>query len=128
MVHLRKEIESGRAFPRTIIVNMGAEDSAGTFFDKYWPEALSTQDPEQILYKGLGVTWGSMKQFVSRGLWRAYFSAREFGIGKPVGNTMRNPGAYLIADEKVVHTQDFEHFGVLLDVGEFRLAASSVAT
>jgi hypothetical protein len=102
---------------------MGSNEAAEQFFDKYWPDALSIQDPKQVLYKGLGVTWGSFAQFVSPKVWKAYFSAREFGVGKPVGNTMRNPGAYLIADNKIVHSQDFEHFGVLLDIDGFRSTA-----
>lgn len=105
---------------------MGSEEAAEKFFGEYWREALSIQDPRQVLYKGLGITWGSITQFVSPKLWKAYFSAKKFGVGKPVGNTMRNPGAYLIAGERIVHSQDFEHFGVLMDIEGFRMAAKSV--
>lgn len=106
---------------------MGSQDSANEFFETYWPSALSIQDPQQILYKSFGLTWGSLKQFIKPALWRSYFSAREFGVGKPVGNTMRNPGAFLIHNEQIVHTQDFEHFGVLVDFESFRDASLELA-
>ena len=71
-------------------------------------------------YKGFGITWGSMSQFFKPAVWKAYFAARSFGVGKPAGNTMRNPGALLIHDQRIIHSQDIEHFGTLVDVEAFR--------
>lgn len=122
MVNLRKVVEGDETFPRTIFVHMGSATASDVFFSEYWPEALAIGDPKQKLYRAFGITWGSVGQFFRPDVWKAYLSARSFGIGKPHGNTMRNPGVFLIKDKEVLFSQEIPHIGVQVDIYAVRQA------
>ena len=122
MVHLKEEVENGQPFPRLILVNMGTADKANAFFEKNWPDAFCIQDPQQILYKAFEINNGSLLQFLKPGIWKAFWKSRRFGLGMPQGNTMRSPGAFLIHNESIVHSQVFKHFGEMIDLKTFRKA------
>lgn len=125
MVDLRAVVEQDDAFPRTVFVHMGSEQRAESFFTEYWPEAFAIGDPKQKLYRAFGISIGSVTQFVKPSVWKAFLSARSHGVGMPNGNTMRNPGAFLVRDGCILLAQEFEHFGVQVDVDAVKM---SVAT
>ncbi len=104
---------------------MGSKTQADSFFATYWPNALAIGDPKQILYRAFGIGIGSVGQFLKPDVWKAYWSNRSHGVGAPVGNTMRNPGAVLIAGTKVLYVQECEHFGVQVDVAAIKTFIAS---
>lgn len=116
MVDLRETAEANEQLPRTIFVHMGSAARAEEFFSEYWPEALAIGDPKQRIYRAFGIKIGSVSQFLKPVVWKAYWANRSHGIGAPNGNTMRKPGAVLVRSGKVIYQQDFEHFGVQVDV------------
>ena len=95
---------------------MGTAERAEEFFEEYWPDAMAIGDPKQSLYRAFGIGWGSPIQFLKPGVWKAYLKARSHGVGRPHGNTMRNPGAALVSDGRILFEQEFEHFGVQADM------------
>ncbi len=120
MVRLKEEFESGRPFPKVIFVNMGSDEAAKAFFDKRWPEALSIQDPKQVLYKAFEIPLGPLSQFFRPAVWRAFWGARKYGVGLPQGNTLRSQGAVLVHQQAIVFSQTFEHYGEQIDTELFR--------
>ena len=106
---------------------MGTSERAEEFFSEYWPEARAIGDPKQMLYRAFNVAWGDVGQFFRPAVWKAYFKARYHGVGFPHGNTMRNPGAFLIHNLKILFAQQFEHFGVQVDVAAVRQAVADCA-
>lgn len=120
MVDLRQVSEKVAAFPRVVFVHMGTLRQSEEFFSKYWPAALGLGDPQQQLYRRFGIGIGRVQQFFQPAVWKAFLAARSHGIGLPNGNTMRNPGAFLIQRGQVVWTQPIEHFGTLVNVAAIR--------
>lgn len=125
MVHLRQEAESDRPFPRVLFVHQGEVEQAEEFFGKFWPEAAAIADPELELYAAFGVEKGRWSQFLKPGLWSAGLRALPHGLGLPHGDVMRNPGAFLVRDGRIVLRQEFEHIGAALEVEAFRAAAAA---
>jgi len=105
------------AFPRAIFVHMGHPKKADYFFNDFYPEALAIGDPNQALHIAFEIRNGSISQFFKPAVWKAYWANRKFGIGSPVGNTMRNPGAVLVRNQKVLYQQTSAgHFGEQVDI------------
>lgn len=107
---------------------MGNPTQAEEFFATYWPDAVAIGDPKQQIYRGFQITWGSVFQFFKPSVWRAYLKAKSHGIGKPQGNTMRNPGAFLVHQGRICFTQKFGHFGVQVDTAEIRRVVGALAS
>lgn len=104
---------------------MGTPERADDFFDGLWPEALAIGDPQQNLYRAFDVGIGSIGQFFKPDVWKAYWANRKFGVGLPVGNTMRNPGAVLVRGKKILRQQSFKHFGQQVDVARIKALLQS---
>ena len=102
---------------------MGSRSKADDFFREYWADALAIGDPSQKLYRAFGIRLGDVRQFFKPGVWKAYWQNRDFGIGVPHGNTMRNPGAVLVRENQVVFEQRFAHFGEQVDVAAVKAAS-----
>lgn len=120
MVDLRHVCETDPAFPPVVFVHMGTPRKGEEFFTNYWPAALALGDPQQLIYRQFGIGIGSVRQFFQPGVWKAFLAARSHGIGFPNGNTMRNPGAFLILGGQVAWTQPIEHFGTLVNIAALR--------
>ncbi|MFK7767327.1 MAG: hypothetical protein AB8B55_08910 [Mariniblastus sp.] len=120
MVRLKEELQSGLPFPRLVFVNMGSDAAAEAFFAERWPQAASIQDPKQELYKGFEIPMGPLGQFFRSPVYRAFWKARKHGVGLPQGNTFRSQGAVLLYQKLIVHSQAFEHYGEMIDIGAFR--------
>ena len=103
---------------------MGTPPRAEEFFRHYWPEGLAIGDPNQKLYRSFDIRWGNVSQFLRPNVWKAWFRARYHGVGVPHGNTMRNPGAFVIHNFKILFEQQFEHFGVQVDIDAVRRAVA----
>lgn len=125
MVHLRQEATSDRPFPRVLFVHQGDVEQGEEFFDKFYPDAAAVADPNLELYRAFGVEKGGWSQFVKPGYWGSVLRAMSHGMGKPQGDVMRNPGAFLVRDGEIVLRQEFEHFGAPLELEAFRAAAAA---
>ncbi len=96
---------------------MGHPKKADYFFGDFYPDALAIGDPKQSLHTAFEIGNGSIRQFFSLDVWKAYWANRSFGIGTPVGNTMRNPGAVLVRDQRILYRQPSAgHFGEQVDI------------
>lgn len=114
--------EEDPQFPRVVLVHMSTFKSSNRFFAKFWPNAITIGDPEEVFYEAFGVSLGSVSQFFRPEFWRAFFRAVKFGNGRLEGTLMRNPGAFLIQGTRVLFKQEFEHFGIPVDVKAVRAA------
>lgn len=123
MVNLKETVEQDDLFPKTICVHMSPPERADDFFGNLWPKALAIGDPKQELYRIFGVGIGSITQFFKPDVWKAYWANRSFGIGRPSGNTMRNPGAVLVQGKQILFEQSFKHFGEQVDVDAIKAAS-----
>lgn len=122
-MHLRRRVETDPGFPRVLFVHQSEVAGGETFFGAFWPEAAAIADPELALYGAFGVERGGLRQFVTLGYWAGILRALRHGMGRPRGDVMRNPGAFLVQAERIVARQDFAHFGEALAYDAFRAAA-----
>lgn len=106
---------------------MGSAATAENFFIDYWADALAIGDPKQEIYRAFGIGIGSVGQFLKVDVWKAYWANRSHGVGAPVGNTLRNPGAIVIADAHVIYAQQAGHFGEQVDVEAVKKSLASCA-
>ncbi len=106
---------SGREsrFPRVVLCHQGSVEEGDAFFHKRWPEVPAIADPGLLLYSAFGLGRGSLGQVAGP---RAILAtARAFAkgnlVGKPSGDVMVMPGAFLIAEGSVLWNHDYRHSG-----------------
>lgn len=128
-----KILRSARAaeapFPRVLLVHLGDVEAGEAFFEKRWPEAVAIADPGRELYEAFGLERARLGQVLSpRVLARGVVAAfRGGGPGKPVGDVMQMPGAFLIHDGEVVWHHAARYAGDHPDLDEIRRVADSLS-
>jgi peroxiredoxin len=105
----RREIESRGI--KLVLVHMGSESAAREFFARYGLDDVArVADPNQSLYRGFGLTKGSLWQLFGPEVWWRGFTAgilRRNGIGFLVGDGFQMPGAFLLFHGEVLRA--FRH-------------------
>ena len=111
----RGEIEG---FPEVLFVFQGTPAEGVAFFERFWPEARAVADPVRELNAAFELKRGGLGQFLAPGVAVAGLRAlvRGNGIGRPVGDVRAMPGLFLIANERVLWSQEFGHIGQRLDL------------
>lgn len=90
---------------------MGTDEQARALFDRYGlADVERVSDPGQDLYRAFGLRRGRFGQlFHPKVLWRGLVAAlfRGHGVGRPVGDALQMPGAFLVRDGEVLRA--FRH-------------------
>jgi hypothetical protein len=110
---LRKAREAESTFPRVVLVHHGTTEHGERFFRRRWPEAVAIADTEGALYDAFDVERARWSQLFGLSvLLRSLGAAvRGNGVGKPVGDVRRMPGAFLVHQGQVAWAQEPEHVG-----------------
>ena len=82
---------------------MGSVDECEHFFHRFDPEAAVVSDPDASFYGPFGLERGGAGEFLSPAVFAAGLRAvlKGNGIGVPVGDVRRMPGAFLVKDDEV---------------------------
>ncbi|MDJ0522834.1 MAG: hypothetical protein QNJ90_12270 [Planctomycetota bacterium] len=94
-----------------MLVHLGSEDLGERFFKRRWPEASAISDPEGKLYDAFDVERARWTQLFGLSVLLKGVKAAltGHGVGKPGGDVMRMPAAFLIHDSKIVWAQEPKH-------------------
>ena len=110
-LHKAREVEP--TFPRIVLVHHGTPEQGERFFRKRWPQAAAIADPGGSLYDVFDVERARWSQLFGLSVLLAGVSAafKGNGVGKPVGDVRRMPGAFLIHEGQVTWAQEPAHVG-----------------
>lgn len=88
------------------LVHMVASEAAPGFFASYGlDDVASVSDPDRRLYRSLGLRRGGIAQLLAPVVWwRGFVSAilHRHGFGGAAGDGLQMPGAFVIADGRVI--------------------------
>ena len=91
---------------------MGNKEQGDRFFEREWPEGPAIEDPDLVLNEGFSRRRRGLFELLSPTyLLAATASVLRAGSGKPVGDVLRDPGAFLVRDGEVRWSHEFRHFG-----------------
>lgn len=101
-----KEIEDGGA--RLVLVHMGSDEHARSFFSKYGLENVPRiSDPERSLYRAFGLRRGSLGDLLGPKVWlRGFESAilKRHGQGRLIGDGFQMPGIFLLFHGEILRS------------------------
>lgn len=119
---LKKARAADHPFPRVVFVHQGTVDEGATFFEKRWPDVPAIADPDHTLYAAFGVVRAKAGQVVGpRAMLRGMHSMlRGHFAGKPIGDVLRMPGAFLVHGGRIVWSQEPAHAGDHPDLDTIR--------
>ena len=104
---------------QVVLVHQGTDAQAEAFLaDRGLDDLPRVADPDAALHRSLGLGRGSFRQlFGARVWWRGLRAGvlRGHGIGRPVGDGFRMPGAFLVVAGRVVHA--YRHASAVDDLG-----------
>ena len=112
-----KRLRAARAadpsFPRVLLVHQGTIEDGERFFTKHGAEAAAIADSTGSLYDAFEIERARWSQLFGLGvlLRGAKAALGGHGVGKPVGDVRRMPGAFLVDADLVVWAQDPAHVG-----------------
>ncbi len=85
---------------RILLVHMGTDEAARTFFTRYQLDDLPrVSDPRCALYRAFGLNKGSFSQLFSMRIWWRTFQAAILaghGFGRVVGELFQMPGVFIV--------------------------------
>ena len=96
-----------------LLVHMGSAEQGREFLARRWPEARAIADPDLAIYRSLGVRRGRPGDFLHpKALLRG---VRDFlgghGVGRPIGDPIVMPAAFLLEGSRIVDEHQFSHAG-----------------
>lgn len=96
-----------------VLCHPGTVEAGDAFFAERWPEVPAIADPELRLYAAFGLKRGTLMQVVGPRAILAGGRALLKGNlpGKPSGDVMAMPGAFLIKGDQIVWSHDARHSG-----------------
>ncbi|NBO64989.1 MAG: hypothetical protein EBU88_09130 [Acidobacteria bacterium] len=90
---------------------MGTEKQAASFIERWGDSDIPRfSDPEASLYHEFGLGRVSLLELFNPRVWMRGFSAailNRFGFGKPIGDPLQMPGAFLVRNGKVI--REYRH-------------------
>ncbi len=90
-----------------VLVHQSSDAEASAFLSaRGLGDVPRVADPEAVLYRSLGLRRGSFLQLFGPGVWWRGLGALlvgRHGLGRPVGDGFRMPGAFLVVSGRVVH-------------------------
>ncbi len=96
-----------------VLCHPGSVEDGEAFFAARWLDVPAIADPSLRLYSALGLGRGSL--LAAAGPRATLATGRTFLkgnlVGKPTGDVMVMPGAFLIAGDRMVWSHDYRHSG-----------------
>ena len=90
---------------------MGKEDEACRFFGRWGDEDIARfSDPEARLYREFGLRRVKLRDIFNLNVWKRGFESaivKGFSGGKPVGDPLQLPGAFLLHNGKII--REYRH-------------------
>ncbi len=88
-------------------------DQGAAFFGRSWPEARVVSDATKQFYTSFGLSRGTVAQLfgpgaLARGLQATF---KGHGIGRPVGDPLLMPGAFLVQQDQILWQHTYRHMG-----------------
>lgn len=104
MAELRAKDQSNELGAEVLLVFPGSPQWGVDFFEKFWPGGKGISDLGGSLYRSFGLTRGSIGQLFGLSVFRRAFSAFRRGhrVGRPRGDTLLLPGAFLIEGQEII--------------------------
>jgi hypothetical protein len=110
-------------FPETLFVHRASVEVADKFFANRAAHARVITDPDGALFAAFGLRRGTLLQVVGPAVWWRGLVALCKGnlVGKPTGNEMQMPGAFLVHGRQVLwqhrarHSADHPRLAAMLD-------------
>ncbi len=111
-------------WPPIVLVFQGTAKQGDALLTKLWPDAPLIADPDQTFWKALDVQRAPFRELFGLKVWMAGLRSflRGHFIGKPVGDPLLAPAAFLVHGGKVQWRFTPEHAGDL--AGEEELTAA----
>ena len=111
--------------PAPLLVHPASVEAARMFLASRAPGTPAIADPDLNLYRAFGLKKGSFLQlFGPTVMWRGLRAMlRGHGIGKPTGNTLIMPGAFVVRGRDVLWQGLARHAG---DHPDFEAIASTI--
>lgn len=102
-------------WPPIVLVYQGNAEQGEALLKSLWPDAPLIADPEQSFWKALDVQRAPFRQLFGLRVWKAALGSflRGHFIGRPVGDPLLAPGAFLVQDGEVQWRFTPEHAGDL---------------
>ena len=110
---VRAAVARSPSFPPVLFVYQATRLEGQPFFDSLWKEARAIADPQHIFFRAFHLERARLGQMVGvRPLARAVCALwKGNGAGRPVGDPLLMPGAFLVQRERVLWTHPFRHVG-----------------
>ncbi|MEM8884315.1 MAG: hypothetical protein AAGD14_09615 [Planctomycetota bacterium] len=107
-----------------MFVFIATEEQGRNFLGRYGDEARGIADPSGALFDAFDVPRARLGQVFGPSVWvaGARAASRGHGIGKPVGDVMRMPGAFLLQGSRILWQHDYRHAGDKPDWASLRAA------
>ncbi len=99
--------------PPILFFHHGTADQGAAFFGRSWPEARVVSDANKQFYTAFGLSRGSAAQLFGPGALLRGLQAtlKDHGIGRPVGDPLLMPGAFLVQNDQVLWQHAYRHVG-----------------
>lgn len=108
-------------YPPILFVHHGTAEQGAAFFQRSWPEARVISDATKQFYTAFGLVRGTWSQLLGPGALVRGVQAmlKGHGIGRPVGDPLLMPGAFLIHKDHVLWQHTYHHVGDHPDFAQF---------
>lgn len=112
-----------------LFVHPATSEEAEPHFAARWPDAAAVADPEQDLYRAFGLGRGSALQLLGPRVWLSGLRALGglHGVGRPTGDPLVMPGAFLVRDGAVTWSHVSEHAGDVVSRRQLEALADGAA-
>ncbi len=115
------------SYPPVLFFHHGTADQGAAFFGRSWPEARVVSDATKQFYTAFGLFRGTLSQLFGPGAFMRGRQAalRGHGIGRPVGDPLLMPGAFLVQKDRVLWAHPYRHVGDHPDFAQVMACAGS---
>ncbi|MEM7199253.1 MAG: AhpC/TSA family protein [Planctomycetota bacterium] len=116
-------------FPSLLFFHPASVEAGAEFFGQRAPSVRAAADPDHVYYTAFGLRRGSWRQLAGLAVWLrgALAFARGHGVGRPSGNPLLMPGAFLIRGRQVVWSHRSRHAGDHPDLAVVRRQAAAAS-
>ncbi|MCA8948230.1 MAG: AhpC/TSA family protein [Planctomycetes bacterium] len=99
--------------PAPMFVHPASVEDGDKFFSRRAPDARAIADPEGVLFAGLGLRRGTLRQVLGpKVLWRSFVALLKGNfVGRPTGNETQLPGAFLVRGQEIRFAHRARHAG-----------------